>query len=51
MTDANDQYECGIRGKKGRCRVPLEFLEKLPVYHRKTIPAEYLDLMGHMNIR
>jgi acyl-CoA thioester hydrolase len=51
MTNENDQFECGIRGKEGRCMVPLALLETLPVCHRKTIPADYMDLMGHMNIR
>ncbi len=26
-------------------------LLSLPVFHRKTIPESYLDVMGHMNIR
>lgn len=26
-------------------------LDPLPVYHRETIPEEYRDVMGHMNIR
>ena len=26
-------------------------LEELPRYHRKTIPTDYLDVMGHMNIK
>jgi acyl-CoA thioester hydrolase len=31
--------------------VNLEQLESLPLSHRFTIPREYLDLMGHMNVR
>ena len=31
--------------------LPLASLATLPVYHRKTIPSDYQDLMGHMNIR
>ena len=31
--------------------IPLASLETLPVYHRKNIPSDYQDLMGHMNIR
>ncbi len=31
--------------------VSIEQLSTLPVYHRKTIPADYLDVMGHMNVR
>lgn len=31
--------------------IPLERLDALPVFHRETIPSDYLDVMGHMNIR
>ena len=31
--------------------IPLSLLESLPLYHRKTIPSDYQDIMGHMNIR
>jgi len=51
MTIENDQLECGIWDKAGGCMIPLAFLESLPECHRKTIPADYQDLMGHMNIR
>lgn len=51
MTDKNDQLECGIWDKDRRCIIPLVSLEALPLYHRKTIPSDYQDLMGHMNIR
>jgi acyl-CoA thioester hydrolase len=51
MTDENDQFECGIWDKEGSCMIPLATLEALPEYHRKTIPSDYQDLMGHMNIR
>jgi acyl-CoA thioester hydrolase len=51
MSFENDQFECGIRDKESGCLIPLASLENLPVYHRKTIPADYQDLMGHMNIR
>jgi acyl-CoA thioester hydrolase len=51
MTSENDQFECGIWDREGGCLIPLALLEALPVYHRETIPADYLDLMGHMNIR
>ena len=51
MTVENDLHECGIWDKKGGCRVPLVLLETLPVYHRKIIPSDYQDIMGHMNIR
>lgn len=26
-------------------------LEQLPLFHRETIPPDYLDVMGHMNVR
>ena len=42
---------CGIWDSEGICLVPLEDIEKLPVYHRETISKHYLDLMGHMNVR
>ena len=51
MAVENNQFECGIRDRESGCVVPLASLETLPVYHRKTIPADYQDLMGHMNIR
>lgn len=31
--------------------IPLEKIERLPLYHRETIPQEYIDLMGHMNVQ
>lgn len=31
--------------------ISLKKLNALPVYYRKTIPDDYLDVMGHMNIR
>jgi acyl-CoA thioester hydrolase len=51
MTAKNDLLECGIWDKEGGCLISLALLETLPVYHRKTIPSDYLDIMGHMNIR
>ena len=51
MTAENNQFECGIWDKEGSCRIPLALLETLPEYHRKTIPSDYQDIMGHMNIR
>ena len=51
MTIENNQLECGIWDREGSCLIALPLLEKLPVYLRKTIPSEYLDIMGHMNIR
>jgi acyl-CoA thioester hydrolase len=51
MTVENNEFECGIWDREGSCLIPLTLLETLPVYQRKTIPADYLDIMGHMNIR
>ena len=51
MTDKTEQFECGIWNKDRSCLAPLAALEALPLYHRKTIPSDYQDLMGHMNIR
>jgi acyl-CoA thioester hydrolase len=51
MSSENNQFECGIWEKGGSCMIPLSSLGTLPVYHRKTIPSDYQDLMGHMNIR
>lgn len=48
---SNDQLECGIWDKEGGCLLPLSLLAALPLYYRETIPDEYLDIMGHMNIR
>jgi acyl-CoA thioester hydrolase len=51
MTVDDHQFECGIRSGQDGCLVSLSSLKALPVYHRETIPADYQDLMGHMNIR
>lgn len=31
--------------------IPTEQLEALPLFHREVISTEYLDVMGHMNVR
>jgi acyl-CoA thioester hydrolase len=31
--------------------IPIEQLNSLPLFHKETIPAAYLDAMGHMNVR
>jgi acyl-CoA thioester hydrolase len=31
--------------------IPLSQVLQLPEFHRETIPEDYLDIMGHMNIR
>lgn len=51
MTDKTEQFECGIWNKDRSCLAPLAALEALPLYHRKTTPPDYQDIMGHMNIR
>lgn len=51
MTIENNQLECGIWDKAGSCRISLTVLKALPVYLCKTIPPDYMDIMGHMNIR
>ena len=51
MTIESNQFECGIWDREGACLIPLALLDALPVYHRETISADYLDIMGHMNIR
>ena len=51
MTGENKQLECGVWDRSGSCLIPLDLIEQLPQYLRKTIPPDYLDLMGHMNIR
>ncbi len=30
--------------------IPVATISALPVMHRVTIPADYMDIMGHMNI-
>jgi len=47
----NPELECGIWDREGICLVPIADLEKLSTYHQETIPSDYLDVMGHMNIR
>jgi acyl-CoA thioester hydrolase len=48
MTDAP---ACGYWDKMKTCQVAMADLTELPSYHRQTIPAEYMDQMGHMNVR
>jgi acyl-CoA thioester hydrolase len=43
--------ECGYWDKMKTCQVAMTDLTKLPSYHRQTIPADYMDRMGHMNVR
>ncbi len=31
--------------------IPITELEALPLFHREVIPPDYLDAMGHMNVR
>jgi hypothetical protein len=51
MAVDNNPPECGIWDREGSCLIALALLDTLPAYHRKTIPSDYLDMMGHMNIR
>lgn len=51
VIEKNDRAECGIWDEEGTCMIPLSLLESLTLYHRKTIPSDYQDIMGHMNIR
>lgn len=43
--------ECGYWDKMKTCQVPMAGLTELPRYHRQTIPQEFMDKMGHMNVR
>ncbi len=51
MHSDNPDNECGIRDKNNGCRVTVAQLGDLPLYYRETIPADYIDAMGHMNVR
>lgn len=31
--------------------ITLDDIDTLPIYHRETVPPEYEDEMGHMNVR
>ena len=31
--------------------ISTDQIQQLPLFHRATIPPEYLDIMGHMNVR
>ena len=31
--------------------ISVEQVEQLPLFHRETISTDYLDIMGHMNVR
>jgi acyl-CoA thioester hydrolase len=42
---------CGIHDKADGCLVTMEQVNQLPLYYRKTVHPDYLDAMGHMNIR
>jgi len=43
--------ECGFLDRENGCRVEMTELARLPRYHRQKIPGDYLDAMGHMNVR
>lgn len=40
-----------VRDKINGCRVTLAQVSQLPLYYRETIPDDYIDAMGHMNVR
>ena len=42
---------CGIQDKQNGCVVTVDQLQALPLYHHQTIPDDYIDAMGHMNVR
>lgn len=47
----NRNPEPDTRKPENGCPVTFEQLQALPLYHRETIPTDYLDSMGHMNVR
>lgn len=47
----NQSMDCAIRDKRNGCVVTLDQLNELPLYYRQTIPEDYIDAMGHMNVR
>lgn len=49
--DPNGENNCGIRNKANGCRVTLSQVRQLPLYHSEIIPDDYIDAMGHMNVR
>lgn len=48
---ADNDNSCGITAPQNGCRVTLHQLKNLPLYYQETIPADYIDAMGHMNVR
>jgi len=51
QSSSDPDASCGIRTKEIGCRATLAQLSALPLYCQQTIPADYLDAMGHMNVR
>jgi acyl-CoA thioester hydrolase len=47
----SEQAECAIRDKVNGCLVTLAQVNQLPLYYHETIPDDYIDAMGHMNVR
>ena len=43
--------ECGYWDKMKTCQIAMADLTGLPSYYQKTIPGDYLDKMGHMNVQ
>ncbi len=42
---------CGYWDKMKTCQIAMADLMDLPSYYRQTIPEDYMDRMGHMNVR
>lgn len=47
----NSSPDCGIRGPENQCLATVDQIRALPLYHRENITDDYLDAMGHMNVR
>jgi acyl-CoA thioesterase FadM len=49
MPGSSKKYKPDADDKLGQ--ISLAQIARLPRYHRQSIPAEYIDAMGHMNVR
>ena len=49
MPNLSGKFKTGAGDTAGQ--VSLAQIRLLPLYHRQTIPTEYIDAMGHMNVR
>ena len=50
MSDTT-RAESALKNKENKTMATPAQLEALPCYYRETIPPEYIDPMGHMNVR